>query len=92
MPLLEAAACGAKIACSDLKVFREICGDAAAYFDPLDVTDMARTLQASLCSTSARGLDVAGFRWPRITRDLIAAMVSQANPGQPAAAEVELRD
>lgn len=92
MPLLEAAACGAKIACSDLAVFREICGDAAAYFDPLDVTDMARTIQASLCSASGHGLDVAAFRWPRITRDLITAMNAQVNPGRPAAAEIELRD
>src|SRR5215213_8016876 len=35
-PPLEAMACGCPVACSDLPPLREVCGDAAVYFDPED--------------------------------------------------------
>lgn len=33
MPLLEAMACGTPVICSDIDIFREVCSDAALYFD-----------------------------------------------------------
>jgi glycosyltransferase involved in cell wall biosynthesis len=34
LPPLEAMAAGAPVVCSDIPVLREVCGDAALYFDP----------------------------------------------------------
>lgn len=43
-PLVEAMASGLPIAASDLPICREICGDAALYFNPLDPEDLAAKL------------------------------------------------
>jgi len=42
--LVEGLACGDAIACSGIEPSREICGDAATYFDPYDPEDIGRTL------------------------------------------------
>lgn len=36
LPLLEAMTCGCPVLASDIPVFREVCGDAAIYFNPHD--------------------------------------------------------
>ena len=41
MVLIEAMSCGAPILCSRLSVMPEICGDAALYFNPYDIDDIA---------------------------------------------------
>ncbi|QQS18940.1 glycosyltransferase [Candidatus Saccharibacteria bacterium] len=41
MPGLEAMVHGAPVVSSDATCLPEVYGDAALYFDPLDVTDMA---------------------------------------------------
>ncbi len=43
-PLVEAMACGAPIASSNTAAMPEVLGEAAAYFNPNDVTDMTRVL------------------------------------------------
>lgn len=48
MPVLEALACGARVAASDLPVIREVGGDAIAYFNPHDVSDMTRVLSKEI--------------------------------------------
>lgn len=47
-PLVEAMACGAPIASSNTAAMPEVLGDAAAYFDPADVKDMAGVLDGLL--------------------------------------------
>ncbi|MCH7690356.1 MAG: glycosyltransferase family 4 protein [candidate division Zixibacteria bacterium] len=42
--LIEALANGCAMACSNKSVVPEICGDAAEYFDPEDVSDIARVI------------------------------------------------
>ena len=37
MPVVEALACGARVALSKIPVFEEIAGNAARYIDPMDV-------------------------------------------------------
>jgi glycosyltransferase involved in cell wall biosynthesis len=41
IPALEAMASKLPVACSDIPVFHEVCGDNAIYFDPRDTADMA---------------------------------------------------
>jgi glycosyltransferase involved in cell wall biosynthesis len=83
-PPLEAMACGVPVACSNASVMPEVCGDAAAYFDPTDVEDCARTLgnllaDAALRSTlvergrlraAALTWDGAGSALVRVLRDV----------------------
>ena len=70
MPLTEAMACGVPVACSDIPVFREICGDAAAYFDHKNPESIAQGLITAATDNIARnrlraaGLDRARlFNW-----------------------------
>jgi len=44
LPALEAMACGTAVAAARATSLPEVAGDAAAYFDPLDVADIARVL------------------------------------------------
>jgi glycosyltransferase involved in cell wall biosynthesis len=45
---VEALCCGGLVAASDLPVHREVYGEAAAYFNPYSVSDIARVLQELL--------------------------------------------
>ena len=44
LPPLEAMACGCPVLVSDIPVEREVCGDAAQYFNPLDPTNILHTI------------------------------------------------
>lgn len=44
LPPLEAMACGCPVLVSDIPVEREVCGDAALYFNPLDPHDILHTI------------------------------------------------
>jgi glycosyltransferase involved in cell wall biosynthesis len=44
LPPLEAMKCGTPVACSHASCMPEICGNAAAYFDPEDISDMAKQI------------------------------------------------
>jgi glycosyltransferase involved in cell wall biosynthesis len=70
LPILEAMAVGTPIACSRIPVFVEVCGDAAVYFNPLDVADIATTLRQVLDSPALRSycieqgaVRVRSFTW-----------------------------
>jgi len=43
-PVVEAMASGLPILASDIPICREICGDAAVYFSPLDASDLAEKI------------------------------------------------
>ena len=47
-PLVEALATGLPVVASDLAVDREVCGDAAFYFDASDADELARSLVSTL--------------------------------------------
>jgi glycosyltransferase involved in cell wall biosynthesis len=79
MPLTEAMAQGCPVLCSDIAVFREVCGDAAMYFDPLDAESLSGGLSALLeqperaRALSADGaLRAARFSWQRCAEETLA--------------------
>jgi glycosyltransferase involved in cell wall biosynthesis len=54
IPLLEAMAHGVPIACSQAGAFPEVCGDAALYFDPLEVDSIADALTRAVTDSALR--------------------------------------
>lgn len=54
MPPLEAMAAGVPVAVSQTSSLPEVCGDAALYFNPYDVHDMANIIQKILSDEQAR--------------------------------------
>jgi glycosyltransferase involved in cell wall biosynthesis len=54
LPVLEAMVRGTPVACSDIPVLREVAGDAALYFDPLDPDAISRALEQLLDQEALR--------------------------------------
>ncbi|MBO7114504.1 MAG: glycosyltransferase family 4 protein [Bacteroidaceae bacterium] len=48
LPPVEAMACGCPVVASDIPVVREVCADAAIYFNPLDPEDIRRAIKDQL--------------------------------------------
>jgi len=76
LPVLEAMACGAPVACSGTSSLPELGGDAARYFDPTDVEAMTATLEEVLSDDALRGemrrqglQQAACFSWERAARE-----------------------
>ena len=66
LPVLEAMQRGIAVACSDLRVLREVGGDLPAYFDPHDAEGAAGAIEHALLADGAAGRDRAGqFTWQR---------------------------
>ena len=72
MPVLEALAAGIPVACSDIPPLREVAGDAALYFDPLNEDAIASAMERVMSDASLREhLAAAGrerarpFTWER---------------------------
>ena len=68
MPPLEAMACGCPVAVSDIPAHREVCDEAAVYFDPFDVEEISTKLRflLHLNGASRRSLVQSGLH--RATR------------------------
>jgi glycosyltransferase involved in cell wall biosynthesis len=79
LPVLEAMTAGVPVICSDATAIPEVAGDAAVYFDPLNIEDIASkmalvarapVLRADL---AARGrVRAATFSWERAARETLA--------------------
>jgi glycosyltransferase involved in cell wall biosynthesis len=54
LPVLEAMARGTPVACSDTSSLPEVAGEAALYFDPLDVAAIARSIESLLQDVALR--------------------------------------
>lgn len=81
LPPLEAMACGCPVACARSASLPEVCGDAALYFDPKDVRDMAQALarisNAQEVREHLRRLGrkrVTAFSWERAAEQVSALL------------------
>ena len=80
-PALEALACACPAAVSDLPPLREVCGDAAVYFDPTDPESIAAGVRETLARGGAAGparaapftWDACAARHEEVYRELIVA-------------------
>lgn len=78
IPPLEAMVQGVPVIASDIEAVREVCGDAALYFDPHDPLELAAAMRAILAEGEAerakrrqRGIArAAQFTWDRTARQL----------------------
>ncbi|MFW6067978.1 MAG: glycosyltransferase family 4 protein [Chloroflexota bacterium] len=89
LPVLEHMACGQVVAASDASSHPEIGGDAAAYFDPEDVRDMANVIERLLNDDEERrerrheGLQQAAkFSWQRAARETMGVYEHVLEIGQ----------
>jgi glycosyltransferase involved in cell wall biosynthesis len=86
LPVLEAMAAGAPVLTSNLSSLPEVGGDATAYADPYDVSDIARQLELLLGDPerrhelSVRGRARAGdFSWSRFAETTSVALRAAAH-------------
>jgi glycosyltransferase involved in cell wall biosynthesis len=82
MPMLEALAAGVPTACSDIRPLREIAGEAALFFDPLDEDAIAAALDRITGDEYLRrALALAGpkrarsFTWERTARKTLETLL-----------------
>ncbi len=86
LPPLEAMVHGAPVVSSNATCLPEVCGEAAEYFDPLDVPEMAQTISRVLAdkglakSLSKRGKKhVAHFSWERMAKQTLEVYENASN-------------
>lgn len=80
-PLLEAMAAGLPIVAADIPINRELCGDAAIYFEPFNAASCAHQIRILVADSALREqvacsarLQVRKFSWVRHTKMLVEAM------------------
>ncbi len=85
MPVLEAMAAGIPVTCSDIPPLREVAGEAALLFDPLNVEAISNALDRTAADSELRAaLEKAGperaraFTWERAARETLAALLATA--------------
>jgi len=78
LPVIEAMACGAPVACSGVTSLPEVAGEAAVFFDPTSVEEMAETIVSVLGDDRLRKkLTEAGikrascFSWYKAARETL---------------------
>jgi glycosyltransferase involved in cell wall biosynthesis len=86
MPVLEAMAAGIPVACSDIPPLREVAGDAALFFDPLNEDAIATALDRIVTDAPLRArLAEAGpkrarkFTWEQAARETLVALLAEEN-------------
>jgi glycosyltransferase involved in cell wall biosynthesis len=82
IPLLEAMSVGCPVLASDIPVTREVCGNAAVFFNPRDTRSMADAMLAALSPSFDRNGLIAlgrerasGFAWEASAETLVKALI-----------------
>jgi glycosyltransferase involved in cell wall biosynthesis len=90
LPVLEAFAARAAVACSNAASLPEVAGDAAVLFDPTDPADMARGIREALRPGPARDARVergraraAAATWERCAESFLRVVRRAATSGRP---------
>jgi glycosyltransferase involved in cell wall biosynthesis len=85
LPVIEAMACGAPVACSNTTSIPEVAGDAAEYFDPESVEEMAAAIARVMGDASLReklsraGMErAATFSWRKAAAETLAVFAAAA--------------
>jgi len=78
LPVIEAMACGTPVVCSNVTSLPEVAGDAALFFDPLNLEEIAQAVVRALSDTALRDeLRRAGkarassFSWRRTAEETL---------------------
>src|SRR5229473_3029094 len=86
MPVLEAMAAGVPVACSDIAPLREVAGETALYFDPLEDDALAAALDRIVADEPLRArLAQAGrerartFTWERSAAKTLEVLLASVN-------------
>jgi glycosyltransferase involved in cell wall biosynthesis len=81
LPILEAMACGTPVACSNISSMPEVGGEAAAYFDPIDIESMSEMIRRQLNDGQLRerrqtlGLERSRrFTWKRCAERTVSVL------------------
>lgn len=87
LPALEAMSFGAPVVAAHATSLPEVCGDAAHYFDPLDVSDMAAQIGAVISSESLRNkmraqnaVVLGDYSWQRMAQQTLDAYERALTP------------
>jgi glycosyltransferase involved in cell wall biosynthesis len=87
LPPLEAMACGCPVLVSDIPVEREVCGDAAHYFNPLDPNNILHTITQYLNNADVikekmrqKGFEnITRFSWEKSAQALMKIVNKETN-------------
>ena len=87
LPPLEAMACGCPVLVSDIPVEREVCGDAALYFNPLDPNNILHTITQYLNNADVikekmrqKGFEnITRFSWEKSAQALMKIVNEETN-------------
>ena len=79
LPTIEAMKCGCPVLVSDIPVLREVCGEAAIYFDPYHIEEIRNTIKQFLKKNEAlqstiieKGFEnVKRFSWEKTAKAII---------------------
>ena len=89
MPVLEAMACRAPVACSNLSSLPEVAGDAALLFDPYDEEDMASVMERILTDAVLRETlaekgwkRAQGYTWEATARQTLQTLYRAEEAGR----------
>ena len=85
MPPVEAMACGCPVLASDIPVLREVCGDAAMYFNPYGVDHISEVIRQYLEHSDVYRNRMQGegyrtvkrFSWEKSAKEVIRLVKSQ---------------
>ena len=84
MPVLEALAAGIPVACSDIPPLREVAGEAALYFDPLNEDGIASAIERVMSDVSLQGRVATagrerarGFTWRQSAEQTLNVLLAR---------------
>lgn len=71
LPVLEAMACGIQVAISNTHSLPEIAGNAAEYFDPHDISGMAKALEKAISNKFDVVSQAKRFSWEKTAKETL---------------------